>query len=129
MAFQEYLAFFHPLPLTARGLGYLTSISVTPVTDPSSNKIPFGLRDGRMVEVSEVKSGLACRCVCPPAGNLSGTQGADSYPLFRARPVRSPESIEVQQKFSKTNQNGCGEANDASELDVDVCCFNIQILY
>jgi hypothetical protein len=29
------------------------------------NKIPFGLKDGVMVEVSDVESGRACGCVCP----------------------------------------------------------------
>ena len=28
-------------------------------------QIPFGLKNGVMVQVSEVKSGLACDCVCP----------------------------------------------------------------
>lgn len=31
----------------------------------SNIKIPFGLRGGKLVHVSEVKSGLACGCVCP----------------------------------------------------------------
>ncbi len=31
----------------------------------SYNRIPFGLRNGDMLEVSEVSSGLACGCVCP----------------------------------------------------------------
>lgn len=31
----------------------------------SNNKIPFGLRDGVMVGISEVQPGLACGCVCP----------------------------------------------------------------
>lgn len=31
----------------------------------SNNKIPFGLKNGILVDVSEVKSGLACGCVCP----------------------------------------------------------------
>lgn len=29
------------------------------------NRVPFGLRDGALVEASEVESGLACNCVCP----------------------------------------------------------------
>lgn len=29
------------------------------------NKIPFALKDGALVEVSDVESGLACRCICP----------------------------------------------------------------
>ena len=29
------------------------------------NKIPFGLKDGGLVEVSDVESGLDCGCVCP----------------------------------------------------------------
>lgn len=31
----------------------------------SNNKIPFGLRDGVMVGISEVLPGLACGCICP----------------------------------------------------------------
>lgn len=30
----------------------------------SSNQIPFGLKEGRMVGVGEVESGLACDCLC-----------------------------------------------------------------
>jgi hypothetical protein len=33
--------------------------------DTSDNKIPFGLKNGILVSVSEVDSGLACGCVCP----------------------------------------------------------------
>ena len=31
----------------------------------SNNKIPFGLKDGVLVQASEVQRGLACGCVCP----------------------------------------------------------------
>lgn len=31
----------------------------------SGNKLPFGLKDGKMLEVSEVEKGRACGCVCP----------------------------------------------------------------
>lgn len=31
----------------------------------SNNKIPFGLKNGLLVDVSEVESGLACGCICP----------------------------------------------------------------
>ena len=31
----------------------------------SNNKIPFGLKNGLLVDVSEVVSGLACGCICP----------------------------------------------------------------
>lgn len=31
----------------------------------SNNKIPFGLKNGLLVDVSEVESGLSCGCVCP----------------------------------------------------------------
>jgi hypothetical protein len=34
-------------------------------TSYSNNKIPFGLKDGNLVAVSEVPRGLACGCVCP----------------------------------------------------------------
>ena len=35
------------------------------MTRTTENRIPFGLRDGAPVEVSEVEFGLACSCVCP----------------------------------------------------------------
>ena len=35
------------------------------MTSITVNRVPFGLRDGVMVEVSEVDSGLACSCICP----------------------------------------------------------------
>jgi len=28
-------------------------------------KLPFGLQDGKLVDISSVKSGLACNCICP----------------------------------------------------------------
>ena len=31
----------------------------------SNNRIPFGLKNDRMVDVSAVESGLACGCICP----------------------------------------------------------------
>ncbi|MDF1688373.1 MAG: hypothetical protein P1U35_02050 [Cycloclasticus sp.] len=31
----------------------------------SNNKIPYGLKNGRLIHVSCVESGLACGCVCP----------------------------------------------------------------
>lgn len=34
----------------------------------SINKIPFGLKDGLMVQVSDVERGLNCDCVCPACG-------------------------------------------------------------
>lgn len=33
--------------------------------DASDNRIPFGLKNGILVGVSEVDSGLACDCICP----------------------------------------------------------------
>ena len=42
----------------------------------SKNKIPFGLRNGILVDVSEVESGLACNCVCPECkGKLQARKG------------------------------------------------------
>jgi hypothetical protein len=35
------------------------------VRKKSNNKIPFGLKNDTLVEVSEVESGLACGCICP----------------------------------------------------------------
>lgn len=31
----------------------------------NSNKIPFGLKDGKLVHISQVDNGLNCGCVCP----------------------------------------------------------------
>lgn len=31
-------------------------------------KLPFGLRDGQLVDIATVESGLACNCVCPSCG-------------------------------------------------------------
>jgi rubrerythrin len=42
----------------------------------SNNKIPFGLKNGTLVEVSEVESGLACGCICPSCKrNLQANKG------------------------------------------------------
>src|ERR1019366_6536700 len=35
----------------------------------SVRKIPFGLRDGRLLQPDEVSRGLACNCVCPGCGS------------------------------------------------------------
>lgn len=32
-------------------------------------KLPFGLKDGKLVEISEVERGLGCGCICPGCGN------------------------------------------------------------
>ncbi|CAM3781104.1 competence protein CoiA family protein [Vreelandella rituensis] len=40
--------------------------------DSVSHKIPYGLRDGRAIHISEVpvgKNGLRCECVCPACGH------------------------------------------------------------
>src|SRR5580658_8030351 len=31
-------------------------------------KLPFGLQNGKLVDISSVESGLACNCVCPSCG-------------------------------------------------------------
>lgn len=31
----------------------------------NSNKIPYGLKDGKLVHVNQVKNGLKCGCICP----------------------------------------------------------------
>lgn len=33
-------------------------------------KLPYGLRDGRLLHISEVSSGLACKCICPSCESL-----------------------------------------------------------
>jgi hypothetical protein len=35
----------------------------------AKRKIPFGLRDGRLLQPDEVARGLACNCVCPGCGS------------------------------------------------------------
>jgi hypothetical protein len=41
-----------------------------------TNKIPFGLKNGKLVHVSEVDSGLACDCLCPSCSqNLQANKG------------------------------------------------------
>lgn len=34
-------------------------------SNPSDNRIPFGLKDGRAIHVDQVARGLGCGCVCP----------------------------------------------------------------
>ena len=54
---------------------------------PNDNRIPFGLRDGVPVEVSEVESGLACACVCPACGHpLQARKGKKNVHHFAHDP-------------------------------------------
>jgi len=32
-------------------------------------KLPFGLKNGQIVEINEVEKGLACNCICPSCGS------------------------------------------------------------
>lgn len=58
----------------------------------SNNKIPFGLKDGVMVDISEVKSGLACGCVCPSCHRqLQAKKGKKAVHYFSHDP--SKESV------------------------------------
>jgi hypothetical protein len=43
----------------------------------SNNQIPFGLKDGVLLHVSDVVSGLACGCICPEChGKLQANKGS-----------------------------------------------------
>ncbi len=33
-------------------------------------KLPFGIKDGKLVQISEVESGLKCNCLCPACNHL-----------------------------------------------------------
>jgi len=47
------------------------------------NKVPFGLLDGILVDVHEVESGLACKCVCPSCnGALVARKGSKNTHCF-----------------------------------------------
>ena len=45
---------------------------------PAERHIPFGLKEGRMVRVQEVATGLACGCMCPACGHPLVAKAKDS---------------------------------------------------
>lgn len=58
----------------------------------SKNKIPFGVKNGLMVEVSEVDSGLNCKCLCPCCGAaLQARKGRKVIHHFAHSPSDSPK--------------------------------------
>ncbi len=58
----------------------------------SNNKIPFGLKDGIMVGISEVQSGLSCGCICPSCNKkLQAKKGKKVAHYFSHDP--SKESV------------------------------------
>jgi hypothetical protein len=68
----------------------------------SNNKIPFGLKEGILVHVSDVASGLACGCVCPECnGKLQANKGKSGKgthyfshdPAERVNQLLKPRSI------------------------------------
>lgn len=46
----------------------MTALKPT-LSSRAENRIPFGLRDGKPLEISEVDRGRACGCVCPSCGH------------------------------------------------------------
>lgn len=64
----------------------------------SITKIPFGLRNGKLLGVSEVKSGLACDCVCVSCGrNLQANKGDKVSHYFSHDP--SAETMACESAF------------------------------
>ena len=48
-----------------------------------SNKVPFGMLDGILVDVDDVKAGLACKCICPSCkGKLIARKGESNTHCF-----------------------------------------------
>lgn len=68
-------------------------------------RLPFGLRDGRLVQVAEVPSGLACGCVCPACGvrlvAKHGTRNAPHFAHHRAPdcPAATETALHLFAKF------------------------------
>jgi hypothetical protein len=61
----------------------------------SNNKIPFGLKNGNLVEVSEVESGLACGCVCPSCHRkLQANKGPIVSHYFSHDPLQGTQACE-----------------------------------
>ena len=61
----------------------------------SNNKIPFGLKDGVLVGVSEVQSGLACGCVCPSCHRkLQANKGKKVSHYFSHDPSKQTRACE-----------------------------------
>lgn len=70
----------------------------------SNNKIPFGLRDGVLVEVSEVKSGLACGCICPSChGKLQANKGQKVSHYFSHDPSNATKTTKACESAFETS--------------------------
>jgi hypothetical protein len=50
----------------------------------STLKLPYGLRDGNLIHISEAANGLACQCICPgcSAPLVARNQGKQKVPHF-----------------------------------------------
>lgn len=62
----------------------------------SGSQIPYGVRDGRLVHISEVDSGVACGCICPEcAGQLVARKGPKTAHHFAHYPGAdcNPETV------------------------------------
>lgn len=57
-------------------MSQVNQLCSTPAT--TVRHIPFGLKDGRMVRVQEVATGLSCGCVCPACGHALVAKAKDS---------------------------------------------------
>lgn len=70
----------------------------------SNNKIPFGLRDGVLVEVLEVKSGLACGCVCPSCHRkLQANKGEKVSHYFSHDPSNTTKATKACESAFETS--------------------------
>ena len=60
-------------------------------------RLPFGLRAGRLFAAGEVRSGLACGCVCPACGSpLVAKKGSRNIPHFaHHRAMDCPQATET----------------------------------
>lgn len=53
------------------------------------HRLPFGLKDGLMVDISEVERGLACGCICPVCRSpLQANQGGEVSHYFSHDPIQ-----------------------------------------
>ena len=61
-----------------------------------SNRIPFGLKNGILVDVSAVESGLACGCICPSChGKLQAKKGSMVSHYFSHDPSENMHACET----------------------------------
>ena len=77
--------------------------------EASNNRIPFGLKNGTLVDVSEVDSGLACGCVCPSCH----------------RRLQAKKGKKVSHYFSHDPSEGTKACKDAFETSIHLMAKQI----